>query len=126
MWTHTGVAELSRVNPRPFSPLGLNAAVSGGAAETCAYSERFYSQESMPFTHRQLSGHSLGDLNRQGTCAASLRTPPSAGAAASLEFESRRLEIYKLSFHPIETSLVLGRSPARERTSAQLLRRRET
>lgn len=80
----------------------------------------------MPFTHRHLSGHSLGDLNRQGTCAASLRTPASASAAASLEFESRRPVIYKLSFPPIKTSLMLGRSPAPERMSAQLLRRRET
>lgn len=40
---------------------------------------------------------SVGTLSRglepAGTCAASLRTLPSAGAAASLEFESCRLEI---------------------------------
>lgn len=67
---------------------------------------------------------SVGTLSRglepAGTCAASLRTPP------SLEFGSRWLEIYKLGFHPIETSLMLGRSPVCERMSAQLLRRRET
>lgn len=36
--THTGVAEVSRVNPI----LGLNAAVTGEAAQTCAYSEKLY------------------------------------------------------------------------------------